>query len=677
MSSFEQQFQIAVQHFNAGRLHEAQELCQELLKEKLRHSGLLQLLGEIARHTGDLQAAVDLFSKASVVDPKDTTASFRLGVVLLQLGRHDDAIRALRSVVRARPNFVEALCLLGDILQDSGHVQEARRHFDQALRANPALPSAHLRLANELMLKRQVDAATRNFNMALRLKPDYWQAHVNLGLLLRSEGLLGQAKDHFKQALQIQPGMTVVYCYLLDMMLALGELRAVKAMSEEVHAVVERCVKTGERDFAALLYLSPLLSIDKRDYHALMRKMDSLFGKPVTRQFPVRDTTGRRLRIGYVSPDFGDHPISHVMLQLFGQHDRRQIEVVGYSISTRTGIADRAYADRIRESCDDFVDLSVMTVAQATERVLRDEIDILVNLSGYMCPQSLEIFAQRPAPIQVYWLGHGGGLGLSFIDYVIADAVVIPPGEEVGYRECVVRMPDLYHCTDTPPISDARQSRADFGLDEDAFVFCVFNNPNKIDNTVFDAWMNILRRVPNSQIWLSASGRDGLLESNLRVEAELRGINPERLVFAPRVDDKSLHFARHRLADLFLDTFVYTAATTAIDALWSGLPILTRPGGDFFSRICATLVRNVGLVDMICGSTREYEDRAVYFAENPAALAEVHGRLARNRLTGPLFDLPRFVRNLERAYGIMWQRYVSGEAPVGFTVPQQLPPDAG
>lgn len=672
MSSFEQQFQNAVQYFNVGRLHEAQELCQKLLKKKARHSGVLQLLGEIARHTGDLQAAVDLFSKASVVDPKDALASFRLSTVLLRMGRLDDAIGALRSAVQVRPNFVEALCLLGDVLQSSGHAQEARRHFDLALRANPALPSTHFRLANELMLKRQVAAATRNFDMALRLKPDYWQAHVNLGLLLRSEGLLQQAKDHFRQALQIQPGMTVVYCYFLDLMLTLGELSAVKAMSEEVHTAVKRCVETAqERDFAAFLFLSPLLSMDKQDYHALMRKMDNLFGKPVTRRFPMRYTTGRKLRVGYVSPDFGDHPISHVMLHLFDQHDRHQIDVVGYSISTRTGIADRPYVEAIRESCDDFVDLSVMTVAQATERIMHDDIDILVNLSGYMCPQSLEIFAQRPAPIQVYWLGHGGGLGLSFIDYVIADAVVIPPGEEVGYRECVVRMPDLYHCTDTPPISDARQFRADFGLNEDAFVFCGFNNSNKIDHTVFDSWMNILRRVPNSQLWLSTSGNDGFLESNLRTEAELRGINPERLVFARRLDDKSLHFARHRLADLFLDTFVYSAATTAIDALWAGLPILTRLGGDFYSRICATLVRNVGLADMVCNSTREYEDRAVYFAETPAALAKIRERLVRNRHTEPLFDLSRFVRNLECAYGVMWRKYVLGEPPASFTVPQQ------
>ncbi len=669
MPSFEQQFQIAVQHFNAGRLQEAQAAGLELLKRKPRNSSLLQLLGEIARQTGEVSAAEDLFRRAIVNDAKDANAYFRLGTLLAHLGRRDDAIQVLESAVRVRPDFVDALCLLGDMFQDLGRESEARQHYDRALNVNPNLALAHFNLANDLLSKRQIEIAAQHYRQALRLKPDYWQAHVNLGLLRRAEGKFQQARDLFRQALSLRPDMTVVYCYLLDLMLSLGELSAIKAMSEEIHAVVKRCIANEqERDFAALMYLSPLLSVSKQDYHALSQKMDRLLSKGDSKRFIAPALPGKKLRIGYVSPDFGDHPISHVTLRVFGEHDRRQFEVIGYSISTRTGVTDRAYASQIQQSCDEFVDLSVLTVPQAAERIVADGVDILVNLSGYMCPQSLEIFALRPAPIQVYWLGQGGGLGLSFIDYVIADTVVVPPSEESEYREKVVRMPDLYHCTDTPPIPDVRQSRAEFGLDDSAFVFCAFNNSNKIDNEVFDVWMNILRRVPNSQIWLSNTGSDGALERNLRTEAQLRSVDPDRLVFASRLADKSLHFARHRLADLFLDTFVYTAATTAIDALWAGLPILTRPGETFFSRICATFLSNVGLGDMICASTREYEDRAVYFANNTALLAEVRERLARNLRTEPLFNLPRFVRNLETAYLAMWQRHVSGEVPVSLDV---------
>ena len=188
---------------------------------------------------------------------------------------------------------------------------------------------------------------------------------------------------------------------------------------------------------------------------------------------------------------------------MFGQHDRDQFEIIAYSVSTRVGPVDREYVDKIRQSCDDYIDLSCLTTRQAAERIAADGVAVLVNLAGYMSPPSLDIFSWRPAPVQVYWLGHGGGLGLSFIDYVIADAVVIPPGEERGYREKVVRLPESYHCTDTPRVTDVQQFRAEHGLDDEVFVFCAFNNPNKINSEVFDVWMNILRRVTDSQIWFS------------------------------------------------------------------------------------------------------------------------------------------------------------------------------
>ena len=416
------------------------------------------------------------------------------------------------------------------------------------------------------------------------------------------------------------------------------------------------------------MYLAPMLSVSRQEYAGLSHKMNRLLSKPAASAQYAPARPGKKLRIGYLSPDFGDHPISHVTQGIFGLHDREHFEVIAYSMSNRTGKMDKEYIQQIQEGCDDFIDLSGLLVQQAMQRIADDGVDILVNLSGYMCPPGLEILSLRPAPVQVYWLGHGGVLGLSFIDYVIADAVVVPPGEEADFRERLVRLPESYHCTYTPPLSDTCQSRSDHGLSSDAFVFCAFNNPNKIDSGVFDVWMNILRRTPDSQIWLSSPGSDAALECNLRSEAQQRGVDPGRLVFAKRVPDKSLHYARHRLADLFLDTFVYNASTTAIDALWSGLPVLTMHGKDFVSRICASHVLNVGLGDMICRSKQEFEDRAVLLASDKAALAEVRERLARNRLTEPLFDTSRFVRHLESAYLGMWKRYISGEAPENFDV---------
>lgn len=594
---------------------------------------------------------------------------FREAVQLFQSGRLEQAQSAGRRLLEQQPEHPGALLLLGEIAWQRGNNREAQNLFRRAVTVNPGDPQANYRLGNVLFATRQTDEAARHYHRALELKADFWQVLVNLGLLRRSEGRFQQAREHFEQALKFRPDLTGAFCYLLDLLLSLGELGAIRRLTPEIQATVRKCITSeNERDFAALMYLSPLLSVSRQDYDALSQKMDRLLHKPGPPLLHATAHEGQKIRIGYVSPDFGDHPISHVMRRVFGQHDRSRFEIFAYSVSNRTGAADREYTEIIRKTCDSYVDLSMLTIRQAAERIAADNVSILVNLSGYMSPQCLEIFSLRPAPVQVYWLGHGGGLGLTFIDYVIADAVVIPPGDENHYREKVARLPEVYHCTDTPPIPELTASRRDYGLDEKAFVFCAFNNPNKINTEVFDTWMNILRRVPGSQLWLSNPGNEKALEQNLRAEAGQRGIEPERLVFATRLPDKSQHFARHRLADLFLDTFAYTAATTALDALWAGLPILTRPGGDFYSRICASFVSNVGLRDMICSSTQEYEDRAVYFAMNRAALAEVRGWLARNLYTEPMFNLPRFVRHLESAYMTMWQRHVSGEAAVSFNV---------
>jgi predicted O-linked N-acetylglucosamine transferase (SPINDLY family) len=375
-----------------------------------------------------------------------------------------------------------------------------------------------------------------------------------------------------------------------------------------------------------------------------------------------------KIRIGYVSSHLGNHPIGHVTRGIFKEHDRGDFDIYAYSLEDRSNEPSGEHRD-IKAGCDSFTDISSLSPVDAARRIASDGISILVDLAGYMSYENLNIFSYRPAPVQVYWLGHGGGLGLSFIDYVIADTVVIPPGDECKYKEKILRLPEIYHSTDTPPISETRMQRSDQGLAENAFVYCAFNSPKKIDRKVFDAWMNILHRVPASQLWLSRPHGSELLVRNLRREAQKRGVDPDRLVFASRTPDKSVHLARHRLADLFLDTFSYNASTTAIDTLWAGLPILTCRGDTFYSRICTSMLTSIGLQDMICDSIQAYEDRAVYFAQNGNALAEVRERLARNRMSHPLFDVKRFVRHLEAGYREIWKRFQENQPPQNVNIP--------
>jgi protein O-GlcNAc transferase len=321
------------------------------------------------------------------------------------------------------------------------------------------------------------------------------------------------------------------------------------------------------------------------------------------------------------------------------------------------------YRQVISDSADHFVDISGLSAEAAARRIAADNIHILIDLNGFMRDCRVPVLAHRPAPVQVFWLGYGGGLGVSYVDYIIADQVVLPAAHESRYREKIVRVPGIYHPADRAEISDRPLSRESFGLRDGDFVFCAFNAPKKINCEVFDSWMRILDRVPDSCLWLSNPGQSTLLARNLREAARQRGIDPDRLVFSARIPDKSLHFARHRLADLFLDTFSYNASTTAIDALWSGLPILTRAGDSFCSRICADMLINVGLEDMITHSIPEFEQRAVDLSRDPARLAEIRARLQTNLEKSALFDVQQLVGHLETAYTRMWERCSSGLQP--------------
>ena len=354
--------------------------------------------------------------------------------------------------------------------------------------------------------------------------------------------------------------------------------------------------------------------------------------------------------------------MGHVTKSVFSCHDRSRFEVYLYTTGKAPGPGD-PYRQAISDSADHFVDISSFSTEAAARRIAADNIDILVDLNGFMRDCRVQVLAHRPAPVQVFWLGYGGGLGVSYVDYIIADQVVLPAAHESRYREKIVRLPEIYHPADRAEISDRQLFRRSFGLHDDGFVFCAFNAPKKINREVFSSWMRILDGVPGSCLWLSNPGQSTLLVRNLREAALQRGIDPDRLVFSARIPDKSLHLARHRLADLFLDTFSYNASTTAIDALWSGLPILTRLGDSFCSRICADMLINVGLDDMITHSAPEFEQRAVELSRDPARLAEIRTRLGNNLASSALFNVRQLVGHLEAAYMCMWERYSAGLKP--------------
>ena len=414
----------------------------------------------------------------------------------------------------------------------------------------------------------------------------------------------------------------------------------------------------GKQAFALLaLDSSPAEQLD------CARRAAAALAVPKSLMFPrLRPMPSGRIRIGYVSANFRPHAGAFLIAGLIEQHDRQDCEIVGYAASPDDGSQMRA---RLASSFDRFVDISGTTDRDAARRVHAEGIDILVDLNGFTQRARTAILAYRPAPIQVNYLGYPATTGADFIDYILVDPFVVPVDQQPFFSERLVHLPDCYQCNDDKrPISDHTPSRAECGLPENGFLFCCFNNTYKITPDFFDIWMRLLDAVSGGVLWLMD---DNFWEkANLAREAAARGIAPERIVFAPKLPPPD-HLARHRLADLFLDTLPYNAHTTASDALWAGLPLVTCAGATFAGRVAGSLLRAIGLPELVTCSLEEYEALALRLSRDGDLLAALRARLARNKWTHPLFDTERFARNIEVAYRRMWERSRAGRPPAAFS----------
>jgi predicted O-linked N-acetylglucosamine transferase (SPINDLY family) len=396
------------------------------------------------------------------------------------------------------------------------------------------------------------------------------------------------------------------------------------------------------------------LACARRWVEPLLPQPDELFRHGVRRD---RD----RIRLGYLSADFAQHATASLAVELFERHDRARFEVTAYSYGPDDGSPLRR---RIERAFDRFVDIRALPHRAAAQRINADEIDILVDLKGYTQHARPRIAAYRPAPVQVSWLGYPATTGAPFIDYVVVDSFIVPPNEQQHFTERLVHLPGCYQANGrNREIAASAPTRRDCGLPPDGFVFCSFNNSYKITPEVFAIWMRLLAAVPGSILWLLAS--NDLVERNLRREAEHRGVAPSRLIFAPRAP-LAEHLARHRHADLFLDTLPCNAHTTASDALWAGLPLLTCIGRTFAGRVAGSLLAAIGLPELMTTSPEDYERTALTLARDRRRLDELRDRLRRGRETSQLFDSSRFASNLEVAYDRMWRTWCAGEGPASF-----------
>jgi predicted O-linked N-acetylglucosamine transferase (SPINDLY family) len=720
------ELQTALTLHQQGRLEQAEAVYQAILNRDPNHFDAQCLLGVIASQRKNFAAAIGLFNRALKLNPNSTAAHSGAGNALAALGRHEEAAasfdralaidpgqpevlnnrgnallvlkrhdEALESYNRGliiRPAAAEILYNRGNLLFELGRTEEALADYDRALAVKPAYPEALHKRGAALRELRRVAEALASYESALAIRPDFAEALNDRGNALLELKRHGDALASYERAMTVRPGFAEALYNSGTTLCSLGRhAEAARQFTQLLNIEPDFAYAKGE------LLHSQLHCCDWNDYahHVEQIESDILAGKRAATPFaflsvsesppaqlqcakiyrghkiPVSARalwTGERyrhkkIRVAYLSADFHSHATTHLTAELFERHDQSRFETHAISFGPDNQDDMRS---RLQGAFTHFIDVRKRSDREVAILLRKLEIDVAVDLKGYTQDSRPRIMAFRPGPIQVNYLGYPATMGADFIDYILADRFTVPEVESGFYTEKVVHLPDMYQPSDTKRrISQHTPTRAAAGLPQTGFIFCSFVANYKIVPAVFDSWMRLLAQVKNSVLWLLAGNEDAV--RNLRRRAEMRGIVPERLVFAPRMRPED-HLARHRLADLFLDTLPINAHTTASDALWAGLPVVTCLGASFAGRVAGSLLNALGLPELITDTREDYEALALNLARDANRLASLRAKLAQNRCTHPLFDTDRLRRHIESAFETMLERCRRGEPPAGFTV---------
>ncbi|MCC6198316.1 MAG: tetratricopeptide repeat protein [Burkholderiales bacterium] len=604
------------------------------------------------------EEALANYDRALAIAPDLAEVLSNRGAVLNDLGRYSEALDSYARAIAAKPGLADAYSNRAATLIALSRYADALADCDHALAREPRFTDAHNNRGVALTGLSRFDEAVASLDRALALQPGYAAALQNRGGALAYLRRHDEAARDFARALESNAGLPYVRGELVHTRMHVGDWRG---HEEDVQRVVDD-VRAGERSVTPLALMGMCDAADVQLRCARIWASDKCPPAPAA-MWQGQRYRHARLRVAYLSADFRDHAMPSLMAGVFERHDRTRFEVMALAFGPpATGVM----AARLEAAFDRFVDVRAQGDEEVAALMRRLEVDVAVDLTGFTQHARTRIFAQRPAPVQVNYLGYPGTMGAPYFDYILADRFVIPEARRESYAEQVVYLPDTFQANDSRRRIAARgPTRAAQGLPEDTVVFCSFNNSYKITPRMFDVWMRILGQVPRSVLWLL--GGSPVLEANRRREAASRGVDPGRLVFAARLDYED-HLARYRLADLFLDTLPFNAGATASDALFAGLPVLTCAGDAFAGRMAGSLVTAAGLPWLVTPTLAEYEARAVELGTDAALRGELRRQLARAGEDGPLFDTDRFRRNLEAAYVTMCQRSDDGLPPASFSV---------
>ncbi len=657
----------AAAHYNRGRTLNELRRFDEALVSYEQAIAINPGFAEAYSNRGDVllqlkrpDQALASCDRAISLTPRYAEAHNNRGNALLELKRLDEALAAYDQAIALRTDYAVALYNRGNVLLELRRANDALAAYDRAIALKPDYADAYNNRGNALYELARPDEAIASYGEAIVRQPDHAGAYSNRGNALNDAKRTDEALVCYEKAIELKPDSEFLLGTLIHAQMMLCDWRDFDGNIEKLDSGV-RALKKVTSPF-------PLLAlVDSPELHQLAAQIYADTKYPSIEQPGGFKTGGEngKIRVGYYSADFHNHPVAYLTAELFEIHDRSKFEIFGFSLAAgkRDGLRDR-----LTSAFDQFIDVTNQTDREIARQSRELRIDIAVDLNGFTQGGRPGIFAERCAPIQVSYLGFPGTMGAPFMDYLLADKIVVPPQEAVHFSEQIAYLPDSFQPNDRKQRRDGTvPTRAAAGLPENGFVFCSFNRAYKITPPVFDVWVRVLRSVADSVLWLSDEGQTAA--QNLRQEASKRGVDPARLVFAPRLPNSADHLARHKVADLFLDTLPYNAHTTASDALWAGLPVLTRTGRTYAARVAASLLTALDLPELITSSLAHYELLAIELATKPSMLAAIREKLARNRLTSPLFDTDRLRSHIEAAYATMWERRQRGEPPGSFHVP--------
>jgi predicted O-linked N-acetylglucosamine transferase (SPINDLY family) len=674
------------------RLDEALAAFEQVIACKSDHADAYFYRGQVLQEMGRFEAAIVSYDQAVALTPDHLApylAHFSRGLALAGLKRFDEAIASLDQAIALKGDHFDAYCARGHVLQELRSYEAAVASYDEAIALDPDASSAHPAYSSRAFtlkdLKRFEEAlasydqaialddtdadvrlnrggvlqemgrhaaAVESYDRAIVLKPDYVEAHAGRALSLLNRGRYEEAIASFDRALALKPDQKYLPAFRRYTLMQICDWHDLAPYLERL----EQDLRAHQPSTAPFQVLALI------DSPALQRSAAEVW---VREECPPDETLGTiprrppgdKIRLGYFSADFRDHPVSFLTAGLFEIHDRSRFEVVAFALGPKVDDALRA---RLERGFDRFIDVSERSDLQVAETARQMGIDIAVDLGGFTDHARPKIFALRTAPIQMSYIGYLGTLGAPYMDYLLADPTTIPAGQQQHYSEAIIYLPSYQVNDSKRPAIERTLGREGLGLPATGFVFSCFNANYKITPDIFAVWMRILQRVDGSTFFLYAGNE--IAERNLRRTAERRGIHPDRIVFGKFLDRED-YLARFRTMDLFLDTLPYNAGTTASDALWAGLPVLTCAGRAFASRVAASLLNAIGLPELVTSTLEEYEETAVKLAKNPQLLLEVRQKLARNRLNTALFDTRAFTLHLEIAYTRIQERYLAGLAP--------------